>query len=507
MASSLEHTEDLSAATASRAGRPPLTANPAFPWIVALWFAALLGIGSLILPTGLLELATTASGLATILPMAAPPLGTTAQGLLALCGTFAGGALGLFLARRIASSGDAGSSWLDQPDRADASPEGEYLGEDDIGGLPAAAAGRRRPLTMSDLEETGEFLDLAPLPVAHRHVADTPAIDWHRLEEANSEDATGEEPPARADGTPDLDAAHTQLREWPPAETLEEEYELTKSQSGEDLEAEAAEIEPQERLAQGSAPAPSFDLAQEAPASGPVTAKEPLLFSPPSMAREGDGNDQVCFSTPEVRITPSDDAAPDSEDLVPDEPANEHRDPSAGESEGLVQLVQRLEATLQKRRQWAAERAARKPELASAGASAAREMPIHKEPVPGATLPGDFEQAGPDDVYRAMAAYFGSPARTSATGNDAGPAGEKRAPGEPLHTVSPSLATLAFDNEDEAHVDDEPAGHLAPSAVPRPAPRPVETSPLPAKPPASNDEHERVLREALMNLQRMNGTL
>ncbi len=35
--------------------KAPISSHPAFPAIVALWFAALLGLGTLILPVGLLE--------------------------------------------------------------------------------------------------------------------------------------------------------------------------------------------------------------------------------------------------------------------------------------------------------------------------------------------------------------------------------------------------------------------------------------------------------------------
>ena len=35
--------------------KAPISTHPAFPAIVALWFAALLGLGSLVLPAVLLE--------------------------------------------------------------------------------------------------------------------------------------------------------------------------------------------------------------------------------------------------------------------------------------------------------------------------------------------------------------------------------------------------------------------------------------------------------------------
>lgn len=81
--------------------KPPITASPAFRWVVAIWFAALLGVGSLIVPVVLLERASTATGLASILPQAAPPLGFTARALIAGIGTLGGAMLGLVLTRLI----------------------------------------------------------------------------------------------------------------------------------------------------------------------------------------------------------------------------------------------------------------------------------------------------------------------------------------------------------------------------------------------------------------------
>ncbi|RDC61302.1 hypothetical protein HME9302_02523 [Alteripontixanthobacter maritimus] len=85
----------------------PITAHPGFPLLVAIWFAALLGIGSMVLPTALIERAATASGLASILPAANPPLGMTARILLALIAAAFGGALGFLIARKAAAQAGA----------------------------------------------------------------------------------------------------------------------------------------------------------------------------------------------------------------------------------------------------------------------------------------------------------------------------------------------------------------------------------------------------------------
>ncbi|MGB3166892.1 MAG: hypothetical protein WBA68_08975, partial [Alteraurantiacibacter sp.] len=86
-----------------RRGKPPITANPAFPAVVALWFAALFGMGTLILPVHVLEAAVSAIGLPAIWQAAAPPLGFTARSAIALVATSTGALSGFALARRLAA--------------------------------------------------------------------------------------------------------------------------------------------------------------------------------------------------------------------------------------------------------------------------------------------------------------------------------------------------------------------------------------------------------------------
>lgn len=83
--------------------RPPFAARPAFPAIVAAWFALLFGLGGLLLPVALLESVVPASGAVSLLPV--------------LCGAGIGATAGFGLARRIARSHaanddeEAGQSW------------------------------------------------------------------------------------------------------------------------------------------------------------------------------------------------------------------------------------------------------------------------------------------------------------------------------------------------------------------------------------------------------------
>ena len=155
-------------------GKPPVSAHPAFPAVVALWFAALLGIGSLILPVRLYETILTATGISGMVTAAAPPLGFTARALIALVATVCGAGLGLYAARRI--SGTSGSIGLfrreDTGRRAfNAAEEIAEDGiadeeEDDLPPMREAIipAGRRRALAMAEDDGPSELLNVAPLP-------------------------------------------------------------------------------------------------------------------------------------------------------------------------------------------------------------------------------------------------------------------------------------------------------------------------------------------------------
>ena len=67
-----------------RNGAAPIGAHPAFPGIVAVWFALLLGLGTLVLPAALIERLVLASGIVSLVPAANPPLGFTELALMAV---------------------------------------------------------------------------------------------------------------------------------------------------------------------------------------------------------------------------------------------------------------------------------------------------------------------------------------------------------------------------------------------------------------------------------------
>lgn len=163
--------------------QPPVSAHPAFPVIVALWFAALLGIGSLVLPVALIERVAVGTGLSSFVAAAQPPLGVTARIAVALAAAVLGGAAGVFVAGKVRAAhaprpvnrrAAAMRSAVDDTPRSAKRPISahEELGEGGLDSdvfegdeLPRAPiAGRRRALAVNDENVRSDFLDFAPLP-------------------------------------------------------------------------------------------------------------------------------------------------------------------------------------------------------------------------------------------------------------------------------------------------------------------------------------------------------
>lgn len=80
----------------------PITTHQLFPAVVALWFGALFGLGSLAVRPSLLESLVIKSRIDLIVPAAAPPLGITSRILVALILAAIGAGIGIAIARRLA---------------------------------------------------------------------------------------------------------------------------------------------------------------------------------------------------------------------------------------------------------------------------------------------------------------------------------------------------------------------------------------------------------------------
>lgn len=174
--------------TSKRRPKQPITAHRLFPVIVALWLAALLGLGSLVVPSTTIEGLVVRLSLPAIVPASTPPLGFTARMLIALACTGLGAIAGFALGRRLkpreaqpvvrqraprAPARTATPTVRSRDAHPDAPPRrplnlsedlvidaGEALAED----AAPAPAPRRRALSLNDESLPATYIDHAPLP-------------------------------------------------------------------------------------------------------------------------------------------------------------------------------------------------------------------------------------------------------------------------------------------------------------------------------------------------------
>jgi hypothetical protein len=377
--------------------KPPISTHPAFPAIVALWFAALLGLGSLVLPIALLERIVTVTGIAALIPSAAPPLGFTAHAGIALAGAIAGAALGLILARRIARAHAAEPSarefHADEAEPRRPISAHDELGEEGLapafGSAPPLLAQKRRSLAMAEDNRRSAYLEAVPLP-GHSperpadHTADVePAHDAEddlseplELGEFSDLDEADDDQPADIEADPALEALRSRIH-VPVEPTSSQEPQMTDTYSFDQAADDDREGERQEFI-----PIEAVDTAAD--------AHDPLPFAPPSLRRLeptfDEDEDQDMADEPVGDATPQlsavEFAEPDfDEDGGPDRPLDEL---------GLVQLAARLGASLKKRR---ARLAADAPALPTPALAAIASTE-------------DFEAAEAEDAARAIADFF-----------------------------------------------------------------------------------------------------
>ena len=155
------------------ASKAPVTKHPLFPAMVALWFGALFGLGSLAVRASLLESMVLSLSLDVLLPAAAPPLGMKFRLILALLLAAIGVALGAVLARRIARPRQ-----VQAPRRRGIGSRmsGRQSRDDDLTGADDTAT-RRRPLTVAEDEGYDRHYEAAPLPGGSPAILDVTQMD------------------------------------------------------------------------------------------------------------------------------------------------------------------------------------------------------------------------------------------------------------------------------------------------------------------------------------------
>lgn len=199
----------------------PISRHPLFPAIVALWFAALFGLGSLMVSPALIERIVSATGLAKVLPMAAPPLGATARILFALALTGLGGLVGLVAGRRVAQTAEeaparmpfAGLEASDTALDADGEPEAAPVEDRASPALPRRRRALALPVEDAVLPEEPE--------IAAPEAEQPPILNLSELDLDGIEAAAPVDPLLLAEEPyrqPDLEAPEIVAAEWSPAE-------------------------------------------------------------------------------------------------------------------------------------------------------------------------------------------------------------------------------------------------------------------------------------------------
>lgn len=380
----------------SRAAKAPISAHPAFPAIVALWFAALLGLGSLVLPVALIEKLVTVTGIASLIPAAEPPLGFTARAGIALAASIAGTLVGLALARKVAtaSAPEPNSRGFSLASERQCRPISAHdeLGEDGLDTTdfaPSSPAHKRRSLAMVEDNLPSAYLQAVPLPGQAIESRGEAAL----VEEAFASEPTGADEPVAEAGLEPLE-----LGVFAAAED-EAEEQLSDDEAEDGLEALRLRIHTPDALATQDSPmiGKAFHPTEYEPGHAQY---DPLPFAAPSLRRSLTS----AFDEDEHADLPQDDEVEEMEgedsfayDPVPQltvvkPDGGPGSDSRAMEELGLVQLAARLGASIEKRRTWLAQ----------------RQAPVCASP-PSVTVfaeNDDFEAAEAHEAARAIADFF-----------------------------------------------------------------------------------------------------
>ena len=418
----------------------PLSSHPLFVALVALWFAALFGLGSLVLQVSLLERGVHALHLDQLVPAAAPPLGTTARLLVAVLFALAGGAIGALIAviaRRsrprptvarsaTAATGSGAPRAAVTPLPDDRAVTGTDLGDDndDLARLDAAREDtprRRRSLIPQDTPASGaSILNLDDL-----HALDPSLLPDSLASAASQRDddfwsEVVHTPPAAA-------AAETALTESAPAQPAA-------------MDRQPPESRPV--TAEDSAPVAEFAPAQPSP-----DVAEPAIVSTP-------------VPTPVTMAVPP--AGGTAAQRLRSAPL---------ESLGVVELVERFAIALATRQSAASPEPTDEPAAVATTASPAAEpWPAPDAAANGAAAPFGSPHPQPQDFSRPfdMPAMLRSPLAgrfgEDDEPDDADAPADFSLPPRTLDGSAIALRDLAPEPEAPHEPDAEPAG-LAPAAA------------------------------------------
>ncbi len=457
--------------------KPPISRHPLFPAVVALWFGAAFGLGSLAIRPGLIEDLVLAAHIDTLIPAAAPPLGTTPRLLLALLMAGLGGLIGASLTRRLTRPKPEPR----QRGTAAKSAEANRFAAADMDD-PAGNANKRRSLALAEDIVPHEMREYAPLPggplilnVADIDVGGEPDHNQHDLAPASRLSA---EQPQSGDGLRWTGLADDPPYERPdavlaaPAQPQYPDHGLRF-----DMPAPAAQEASVEAARRAFDPAPFASgptgpqdtQAQEVQAEAPVAAHAGgRLFdrtdAPPPFAQADDDTvtEDVIADTPVHQDSdfarPEIEAQPAAQPPAPTEAGLGFKPLAGKAAERLtsadlgalspVELIERLAISIERRR-GARQNLASAAALAGAAKANTEAAMEPQEPVAAAIA---------DDIAPVLP-------RFAAT-----------APPPPLAAIPAAMRPLAFEDDDDDDDEDDAYGFVplrqmahAPEVAPVPA--------------------------------------
>ena len=488
------------------AKQAPISSHPFFAAVVALWFAALLGLGSLVLPVALFEKFTTSTGISSIVTAAQPPLGTTARIAIAVFLAIAGAVAGLFIARKVAkaqSETDTGRSIVEHGSRtshADESVKKPISAHDELGAdgfdEPVAAAandgatysGKRRSLAVTDDSGPSDYLEAAPLPGGPANID---ALQDTQMDEL--------ELPAEAELGAPLELA----------DAIEEDP-LSGLANGE-MPAEPTTQPESDPVAFTADPEPAVVHTAEAPiANDPYEGEDPVAPSPEEFGTMTDqanppipaaynplGNqEQAVEETLEATVFAAPKAFESEAEASTEEVAAQVEPPRAVVGRalnelGMVELVERFALALQSKADADAAAKARAEETAAREQNEASQPLVFRRSTADSPV-APFAPSEPDEAGAAVAEFFATPSAqtnsapetvatpVAAAVASASPAVQDQTappPSTPTPMVPAALQPLGLDDSE----DEEEEG-LSLSLSLRTAHQPISASP--GTPPA-----------------------
>ncbi|MXO91580.1 hypothetical protein [Pontixanthobacter aquaemixtae] len=428
----------------------PISAHPLFPAVVAIWFAALLGLGSLVIPVAVFERLFAATGLASMVAAFQAPIGTTTRIAIALFAAIAGAGAGLFIARKVISAQAASQPAPVVAGRNQANSDHgvkpisahEELGaeglDEPVAKMPEngpAYSGRRRALAVTDDSGPSDYFESAPLPGGE------PAMDLP--EDEQPEEAEPFELLELATEEPDAEDQHAGT-----FEDIQAQLGNTATYASEtDIPEHSIRQAADERVAalrkelgtmtdQPESPAQFGQPPFAAPVAAP--AEEPVATAPVEPAIP-----VAPFAEPQAAV------AEEFQETIHHDVAPSQTPESTGSKGlhelGMVELVDRFALALQRKAEAKAE-----IEATAQAAAEQESTPLVFRRAATEEAAAPFAPSEPHEAGAAVAEFFGtspSPAQPAAPAAEAEPA-------PPVPVIPAALRPLGLD-EDEDEDDGE----------------------------------------------------